>query len=78
MANRTLFQSLRGTLLPAADRPNEAGGPAYALAPQHALAQYAATGCLNATFYADAREQLDRVIDLCGRVAPPFVARTAV
>lgn len=27
---------------------------AYALPPKHALAQYAATGCLNTTFYASA------------------------
>src|SRR5262249_18689581 len=36
----------------------------------------AATGCLNATFYAGAEVQLDRVVDLAGRVAPEFVAKT--
>ena len=46
--------------------------------PQQALAQYAATGCLNTTFYASAESQLDRVLDLCGRVTPEFVAKTAV
>ncbi len=78
MANTTLFRSLIGALIPKADARNEAGGPAYALPPQHALAQYAATGCLNTTFYASAESQLDRVLDLCGRVTPEFVAKTAV
>ena len=39
MANTTLFRSLIGALIPKADARNEAGGPAYALPPQHALAQ---------------------------------------
>ncbi len=42
------------------------------------LAQLAATGCLSTTFYASGEGQLDRVLDLCGRVAPEFVARTAL
>ncbi len=58
MANKTLFQSIRGALVPKADAVNEAGGVAYALAPKQALAQYAATGCLNSTFYASADDQL--------------------
>jgi 60 kDa SS-A/Ro ribonucleoprotein len=78
MANTTLFRSLIGALIPRADARNEAGGPAYTLSPQHALAKYAATGCLNTTFYATAESQLDRVLDLCGRVTPEFVAKTAV
>ncbi len=78
MANTTLFRSLVGALIPKADARNEAGGPAFTLPPEHALAQYAATGCLNTTFYATAESQLDRVLDLCGRVPPEFVAKTAV
>ena len=57
---------------------NEAGGPAYALPPRHALAQYAVTGCLNATFYAGAEAQLNRILALAGQVDPAFVAKTAV
>src|SRR5258708_21919468 len=70
MANKTLFQSLRGALLPKADVTNEAGGVAYALAPKQALAQYAATGCLNSTYYASADDQLQKVLALIisGRV----------
>ncbi|HWE94485.1 MAG TPA: TROVE domain-containing protein [Tepidisphaeraceae bacterium] len=78
MASKTLFQSLRGMLLPAADTRNEAGGLAYTLPPKHALAQYAATGCLNATFYASADEQLATVLELCKQVEPEFIARTAL
>jgi len=50
MANKTLFSSLK-SLLPRADARNEAGGRAYQFAPKHALAQLAATGCFNGTFY---------------------------
>jgi 60 kDa SS-A/Ro ribonucleoprotein len=78
MANTTLFRSLIGALIPRADARNDEGAPAYALPPQHALAQYAATGCLNTTFYATAGTQLDRVLDLCERVTPEFAAKTAV
>jgi 60 kDa SS-A/Ro ribonucleoprotein len=78
MADTTLFRSLVGALIPRADARNEAGGPAFTLPPQHALAQYAATGCLNTTFYASAGQQLDRVLELSGRVTPEFVAKTAL
>jgi 60 kDa SS-A/Ro ribonucleoprotein len=78
MANTTLFESLRGALIPNADARNEAGGLAYQLPPQHALAQFAATGCLNATFYASAEAQLERVLELSALVTPQFVAKTAV
>ena len=54
--NPTLFKTGSGRL-PAADALNEAGGKAYALGPELALAQYAATGCLNGTFYASAETQ---------------------
>jgi 60 kDa SS-A/Ro ribonucleoprotein len=78
MANKTLFKSLVGKLIPAADARNEHGAPAYALTPKQALAQYAATGCLGATFYAGAEEQLAKVLELCASVEPEFVAKTAV
>jgi 60 kDa SS-A/Ro ribonucleoprotein len=78
MANRTLFKSLVGKLIPAADARNEHNAPAYALTPKQALAQYAATGCLGATFYAGAGEQLAKVLELCEQVEPEFVAKTAV
>ncbi|HYD41518.1 MAG TPA: RNA-binding protein [Anaeromyxobacter sp.] len=78
MANKSLFRSLVGKLVPRTDAVNEAGGRAYARSPEGALAQYAATGCLNATFYAGADEQLGRVLELAAAVEPAFVAKTAV
>jgi 60 kDa SS-A/Ro ribonucleoprotein len=78
MANKTLFKSLIGKLMPATDALNEERAPAYALAPKHRLAQYAATGCLNTTFYAGADEQLAKVLELCADIDAEFIARTAV
>src|SRR6478672_1086897 len=78
MANKTLFKSLMGKLIPATDAINEERAPAYALSPKHQLAQYAATGCLNATFYATAGEQLAKVLVLCQELDAEFIARTAV
>ena len=78
MANKTLFASIRGALLPATDAVNREKAPAYAYSPKHALAQYAATGCFGQTFYAAAGEQLTRVLELCREVEPEFIARTAV
>ncbi len=66
MANKALFLSSRGAQLPSATALNHEGASAYALAPKHALAQYAATGCLSNTFYAGAGEQLHTV--LAGRI----------
>ncbi len=78
MANKNLFKSIIGKLIPAADALNEERAPAYALKPKHALAQYAATGCLNSTFYAGAEEQLAKVLELCEQVDAEFIAKTAV
>lgn len=78
MANKNLFKSIIGKLIPAADALNEERAPAYALKPKHALAQYAGTGCLNSTFYAGAEEQLAKVLELCEQVDAEFIAKTAV
>lgn len=78
MANKTLFQTIRGALLPRTDTVNHEGAPAYMRSPKQALAQYAATGCLNQTFYASAKEQLDNVLSLASQVDPEFVAKVAI
>jgi len=78
MANLQLFKTHRGVQLPAGNALNEAGGVAYSLSPKHQLAQLAATGCLNSTFYAQAQDQLDTVLSLAREVDPVFVAKTAV
>jgi 60 kDa SS-A/Ro ribonucleoprotein len=78
MANKNLFASTTGRMLQRTNAVNEETAPAYALSARHALAQYAATGCLSATFYASAEEQLDRVLGFCEELEPEFIARTAV
>lgn len=78
MVNTQLFQTLKGKLLPKADVLNHSGAPAYALSPRHQLAQLAATGCLNQTFYAHAEAQLDAVDALARTLDAEFVAKTAL
>jgi 60 kDa SS-A/Ro ribonucleoprotein len=78
MANKSLFKSIAGGMLPRANTTNEAGGAAYALPPKQALAQYAATGCMTSTYYASAEVQLATILDLCSKVEPEFIARAAV
>jgi 60 kDa SS-A/Ro ribonucleoprotein len=78
MANAQLFQSLKGKLLPNADTTNSENAPAYALPPKHLLAQYAATGCLNTTYYASAEAQLATVLELSKEVDAQFIAQAAV
>jgi 60 kDa SS-A/Ro ribonucleoprotein len=78
VANKNLFQTFAGKLLRRTDAVNSEGAPAYAFESRHALAQYAATGCLNGTFYSTASMQLDAVLKLCDRVPAEFIAKTAV
>ncbi len=78
MANKDLFKSSAGVLTKRADTVNEAGGVAYAFSAEHALAQYAITGCMNATYYVGAEEQLGTVLELCENIAPEFIAKVAV
>lgn len=78
MANKSLFSSLMAWL-PRADAQNEAGGLAYRLPPMAALAQLAATGCFNGTFYADADAQLAELTKLVAEVDDNvFLAKLAV
>ena len=78
MANKFLFGSVKSKQSQAIAR-NEAGGPAYALAPKHALAQLATTGCLAGTFYASGEDQLDHVLKLADEVKDDkFLAKLAI
>ena len=77
MANTTLFQSIKNCFTKT-DTYNEAGGIAYTLTPKQQLAQLAATGCLNNTYYADAQSQLDQVLKLAENLDAEFIAKTAV
>lgn len=78
MASKTLFQTIVGMLQPRTDAVNEAGGTAYQFSDKHALAQFAATGCLNSTFYTSDEQQLQNILQLCQTVEPEFIARTAL
>ena len=77
MANTNLFQSVKQKLFNA-DTRNEAGGLAYTLSPKQQLAQLAATGCLNSTFYATAENQLAQVLTLANGLDAEFIAKTAI
>ena len=78
MANKSLFASLKSRFV-RADTRNEAGGRAYTLEPKHALAQLAATGCFNGTYYAQADEQLATLKTLVDQVTDnAFLAKLAV
>lgn len=78
MANTTLFSSIKNRFQ-RTDSYNDAGGRAYKFTPKHALAQMAATGCFNGTFYARAESQLDELRKLIDQVDDNvFLAKLAV
>lgn len=60
------------------DHVNDAGGVAYKLSDEAALAQYAVTGTFNDTYYAGAQTQLDRLIELAAKCSSEYIAKTAV
>jgi 60 kDa SS-A/Ro ribonucleoprotein len=57
---------------------NAAGGKAYKLSDQVALAKYVCTGTFSDTYNSSAEEQLDKVLLLCGESDPEFIAKLAV
>jgi 60 kDa SS-A/Ro ribonucleoprotein len=77
MANQTLFSAPKFNV-PAADTTNNAGGKAYSLTSEHALAVYACTGTFHSTFYTSAQEQLSEVKRLAYEVSTVRLAKTAV
>lgn len=78
MANKNLFASYVGKLLPRTNAKNRAGAPAYELAPRHKLAQLAVTGTMSSTFYASGEAQLADVLATAANVEPAFVAKAAI
>ena len=79
MANRNLFKSAQpGRAVPPADTRNAAGGLAYAMTPEAALAQLACTGTFNDTFYGKAVDQLEGIRKAADQCSPEFVAKCAV
>jgi 60 kDa SS-A/Ro ribonucleoprotein len=79
MANKNLFKSTAPSrTAPATDTVNNAGGKAYSLTAEAALAQFACTGTFSDTFYVQADKQLDEVKKLVSQVRPEFLAKLAV
>jgi 60 kDa SS-A/Ro ribonucleoprotein len=81
MANKQLFTGGVSATVRASAKPdttNRAGGSAFRMTAEHALAQFACTGTLNDTFYASAETQLKETLELAQKVSPEFLAKTAV
>ena len=78
MANKSVFASLRGRMLPKADATNKAGAPAYTYQDRQKLAQLAMTGTIGDLFYQSASAELGAVLDVANKVTPEFLAKTAI
>lgn len=79
MANKTVFKGTApGKAVPPADTRNLSGGLAYAFGPEHHLAQLAATGTFNDTFYGTGTDQLKAIREAADGCSPEFIAQTAV
>ncbi len=78
MANKSVFASLKGKMLPKADARNSEGAPAYAYNAEHKLAQLAMTGTFGASFYKDAQSQVTELVEAAEAVSPVFLAQTAI
>jgi 60 kDa SS-A/Ro ribonucleoprotein len=80
MSNKNLFasQSSLSKSIKPTDTINHAGGTAYSLNDKAALAQLAATGCFNGTYYVSEKEQLEVTLTLANKVEPSFLAKLAV
>jgi 60 kDa SS-A/Ro ribonucleoprotein len=80
MANKKIFASSGSprTLKGIANTVNQAGGIAYRLDSEDALAQLACTGTFNGTYYASGEQTLDEVLRLAKECTPKFLAALAV
>ncbi|WP_420583701.1 RNA-binding protein [Ruegeria sp.] len=78
MANKSVFASLKGRLLPKTTAKNAHGAPAYAYSDAHALAQVAVTGTFGGMFYQSPQEELEYVLDVAEAVEPKFLAQAAI
>ena len=78
MANKSVFASMTGRLLPKATARNAHGAPAYAYSDAHALAQLAVTGTFGGMFYQSPQEELEAVLAHADAVEPMFLAQAAI
>ncbi|MEM7498293.1 MAG: TROVE domain-containing protein [Pseudomonadota bacterium] len=78
MANKTVFASMRGRMVPQATARNAEGAPAYAYSDAHQLAQLAVTGTVGQLFYASPEAELRTAVRLAETVPAAFLAKAAV
>jgi 60 kDa SS-A/Ro ribonucleoprotein len=78
MANKSVFASLAGRLLPRATATNTHGAKAYDYDAEHRLAQLAMTGTVGGGFYQDAEAEVTALIAAAEAVEPLFLAKAAV
>lgn len=69
----TLSQKLKRGLV-----KNNQGGNAYEFSDKHLLAQLSATGCFNNTFYVEAEQQLESIVQITKNIDPIFIAKAAI
>lgn len=77
MANKSLFASTFGRLLPQVTTTNAHGARAYGYTDAHYLAQVAVTGTFGNLYYQGPTEQLEYTLELARSVDPLFLAKTA-
>ncbi|SLN66242.1 vWA domain-containing protein [Ruegeria meonggei] len=78
MANKSVFASIKGRLLPKATAQNAHGAPAYVYSDAHALAQVAVTGTFGGMIYQSPQDELEYVLDVAEAVTPKCLAQTAI
>lgn len=85
MANKALFNQKKSSTarrtspsVPATDTTNRAGGVAYSMTAEHALAQLACTGTFNDTFYAKGVDQIEGIRQAADKCSPEFIAQAAL
>lgn len=78
MANKSVFASLAGRLLPKAAAHTAHGTRAYAYGAEHRLAQLAMTGTIGGGFYQDAEAEVAALVAAAEAVEPLFLAKAAV
>ncbi|WP_208354404.1 vWA domain-containing protein [Pseudaestuariivita rosea] len=78
MANKSVFASMKGRLLPRADTKNAHAAPAYAYTDAHYLAQVAVTGTFGNMYYQSPQDELEYTLDLAEAVDAEFLAKTAI
>ncbi len=81
MANKKLFSSVKSSVVKKAgptNTVNNAGGVAYSLDSENALAQIMVTGCLNNTFYVTGDKQLADIKKYAAACSNQFLAKCAI